>query len=163
MMKKILAYFLVILIGISSLSLISCSRDEEESTPEADGLKRQMKREENDFDDSAYDNEEDGVDLNPIQHKEEDFIGTWNAPSDRAQYLYGNVNLKIKDDGTWSGKITDEKFSGKWKYNGTGITIKDNEGIINWQLFYNADGTLMFKDMDEPEDAIVLKPGPGSN
>lgn len=159
MKNKIVSVVLVVSVVFSASALVSCSKEE---SYEAENLKRQMKIENNDLENPAYENEEDGVVLSPKKHNEEDFVGNWKAPSDRAEYLYGNVNLRINEDGTWSGNITEESFQGRWKYNGTGITIRDSEGIINWELFYDADGTLMFKDRDEPEDPLVLKPGPGS-
>ena len=72
-------------------------------------------------------------------------------------YLYGNINLRINSDGTWTGNITEEDFEGKWKENGTGISIRDKENIINFELYYAKDGATLLKDLAEPEDAIVLK------
>lgn len=160
MKSKIMLCMLALSLLLASFLFVSCSK--EESTPESETLKREMDIEDNDFENPAYENEGEGAELVPLKHDKEDFVGTWNAPSDRAAYLYGNVNLKIKDNGTWTGNITDESFRGKWRYNGTGISLKDSERIINWELFYEADGTLMLKDLDEPNDPLVLMPGPGS-
>ena len=155
MNKKLLSVFLILLLSLSAFAFTSCSlfggedeRDDSYSTEETLP----------DLDDPALVNEEDGAEPVTVTHDEEDFVGKWSATSEHAQFLFGNVDLKINEDGTWSGNITEEKFSGKWHYNGTGITIKDNGGLINFNLFFVQDGTLMFKDNDDPDMApLVLK------
>ena len=140
--------------------MTSCStKKDEDNDPVAKNLKRQMKIEENDFEDPAYDNEVEGAEIVSAPRKEDSFVGTWVAPSDKAEYLYGNVNLKINEDHTWNGNITDEAFHGRWMPYQSGIIIKDTEGAINWMLFYTSDGTLMFSEVKDPEISLVLKPG----
>lgn len=111
-----------------------------------------------DLNDPAFKNEEDGAEPVSVKHDEEDFMGKWSATSEHAKFLFGNVDLKISDDGSWSGNITEENFSGKWKYDGTGIVIKSDDGLINYSLFFVTDGTLMFNDNDDPDmTPLVLK------
>ena len=93
----------------------SCKKDEEESTVESEMLKREMQIEDNDFEDPAFENEADGAEVVTMPHDEKDFIGAWQAPSEQAKYLWGNINLRIKEDGTWTGNITEESFHGRWK------------------------------------------------
>lgn len=160
MKRRLLSAALILSLAASGAVFTACSR-EEEDTPESIGLEKQLDVEDNDFDDPSYDNEADGADIMKAPHEKEDFYGNWAAPSDRAEYLFGNVNLKIKEDGTWKGNVSDIKVSGRWRHDGTGIIIKDKEGYINWRLFYEADGTLMFEDIEQPDDSpLVLKPGP---
>lgn len=161
MNKKIISLFLVCLL-ISSAALLSSCKKEEEEKPSgvSTGLKQQMKESE-DFEDPAYKNEEDTAVLVNTPHPEEDYIGKWTASSDHAEWLYGNVNLKINDDHTWSGNITDESYSGRWTYTNQGVVIKDTKGYINWKLYFVADGSLVFEDNDQPGTAIVLKKGTG--
>ena len=161
MNKRITAFLLVLTLLASIAVLSACSKDED--TVESEMLKREMNIENNDFEDPAFYNEEDGAEVVTKPHEEEDFIGIWQAPSERAAYLYGNINLKINEDGTWKGNITEENFQGRWKYDGSGIILRDSEGIINWRLFYAADGTLMVDDNNEPGDPLVLKKGKMNN
>ena len=159
MNKRITALLLVLVMTLSMGTLSACKGSEEEDTVESEMLKRQMNIEENDFEDPAYANEEDGAEVVTMPHDEKDFVGMWQAPSERAKYLWGNINLKINEDGTWKGNITEENFRGRWKYDGSGIIIKSNDTLINWKLFYAQDGTLMCQDLDNEDDPVVLKPG----
>lgn len=107
-----------------------------------------------DIENPTYKNEQDGAVVKEKKSDEKDFYGNWEAASDRAEYLYGNLNISIRPDHTWKANITDEDFNGTWDYNGTGITISSE--IINADLFYADDGALMFKDHDYPLDMLVL-------
>ena len=158
MNKRITALLLAAVMAFSMGVMSSCS-SEEEDTVESEMLKRQMNIDDNDFEDPAFSNEEDGAEPITMPHDEKDFVGIWQAPSERAKYMWGNINLKINEDGTWKGNITEENFHGKWKYDGSGIIIKSSDTIINWRLFYASDGTLMCEEVEEPGDAVVLKPG----
>ena len=158
MKNRYLSLLLVAILAASSMMLVSCWKDNSDSDrPESTGLKQQMRQSGNDFEDPSLDNEIEGAEITPIAHDEKDFVGSWYAPSDKAEYLYGNVNLKINEDHTWSGSITDEKFQGKWAQGGNGIIIHDGENLIKWQLFFESDGTLMFNELSDPEICLVLK------
>ena len=161
MNRRITAAFLAFIMTASVGFMTSCKKDEEESTVESEMLKREMYIEDNDFEDLAYDNEADGAELVTMPHDEKDYIGTWQAPSEQAKYLWGNINLRIKEDGTWTGNITEESFHGRWKYDGSGIIIKSSDTLIYWKLFYVQDGTLMCQDQENDDEAVVLKPGTG--
>lgn len=108
----------------------------------------------NDFDDPTYDNEMEDAVVTEQAAKEDAFYGDWVANSNRAHYLYGNINFSIKSDKTWTGNVTEEDYSGTWSYNGTGITLSSD--FINCDLYFAQDGQLMFRDHDYPEDLIVL-------
>lgn len=158
MKNRIISSLVILMIVVSSLTLISCRKDDSaDDRPESAGLKQQMRPANNDFDDPSLDNEIEGAEITPVDHDEMDFVGSWYAPSDKAEYLYGNVNLKINEDHTWSGNITEEKFQGRWRAGGTGILIQDSNHLINWQLFFDADGTMMFNEVRDPEICLVLK------
>lgn len=144
--------------ALSSLALASCDlfgAGDDADTSEGTSVSKQEK---DDSDDPAYDNEMDGAELVTVPHDEEDYYGKWKATSQQSEYLFGNVDLKINEDGSWSGNITEENFKGKWRYVKSGLQIKDSEGLINWELFFVADGNLMFKDLDDPDlTPLVLK------
>ena len=161
MNKRITAFLLMLTLLLSTGVLSACRTVQ--NTVESERLKQEMDIEDNDFENPAYSNEEDGAEVVTKAHDKEDFIGTWEATSKRAAYLYGNINLKINEDGTWKGNITEENFHGNWRYDGSGIIIKDSEAIINWRLFYATDGTLMVENNEEPGDPLVLEKGSFGN
>lgn len=165
MYKKLISLTLISMIIASGAILTGCfGGEEEESDPVSDNLKKQIVEEdETDFDDPSLDYEQDGAEPVAVGHDEKDFYGNWEGKSERVEYLFGNVNLSIKDDGTWKGNVTEEKLKGKWKYTGKSIIIRDTDDLINWELYYTSDGVLLFKDLEEPEDSYVLKKGPKVN
>ena len=72
--------------------------------------------------------------------------------------MFGNVDLVINEDGTWTGNIVEEDFSGTWEYVDSSLNITSSDNLIKWNLFYVEDGSLMFKDLDDPDLApLVLK------
>ena len=155
-MKNRFAAIIVLL----CLLLTACSVTEGEVDPSGGGTaQNNQQNTRNDFDNPDYENEEDGVEAAPVQKDEDSFVGSWHAPSDKAEYLYGNVNLTISEDHTWTGNITGENFNGHWQSSGSGIVIKSNDGVIDWSLYFTSGDTLMFSDNDMPEKTLVLKPG----
>lgn len=161
MKKRITALFLIFALVLSVMAMTACSKDSSDDEEYEDAfLESQMDPDyenDNDFDQPKYDSEGDGAEVVKVNHDVQDFIGLWDATSHRSAYMYGNVALNIKEDGTWKGNITEEDFHGKWKYENGEVVIKDSEGIIDFTLFYNSDGYMMFKNNEEPEDAFVLE------
>ena len=159
MNKKLTAAVLALSMVFSAAVFSGCSLfgDDEEDTVESENLKRQMNIEDNDFENPTYQYEEDGAEPMTVPHDENDYIGLWTATSNRSEYLWGNVDLKINEDGTWKGNITEETFTGKWVYTKKDVIIKDKEGFIYWRLFFADDGNLMFENMEEPGDPLVLE------
>jgi len=103
----------------------------------------------------TYAEEQDGAE---IQFKKEDtstFVGEWVATSDMAMQLYGNVDITINDDHTWSGNITDEDFSGKWVESGDGIEIK--VGVHDIGLAFDSnDNLIMTRPVPDGEDIYTV-------
>ena len=161
MNKKTLISLLSV-ICMAAIVMAGCTFDAPESDESSSGSggsgSHPQATVQNDFDNPDFQYEQEGAEIKPVEHKEKDFMGTWQTGSDYAEYLYGNVKLVISSDHTWSGNITNEPFSGKWVKNRDGINIKSDEaGIINWNLFFVNDNTLMFTDMDDRETSLVLQ------
>ena len=166
MRKKMISILLIASLLLSSMALAACkkSSDDEEkaASVDIDELAEEVESEDDyvdpDPDDPAYDNELDGAEPVMTAHDENDFYGKWSATSERAHYVFGNVDLVISDDGTWSGNIVEEDFSGKWEYKDSSLYITSSDDLIKWNLFFVEDGSLMFKDLDDPDLApLVLK------
>ena len=156
MKRKYVALMLCVALGFS-LMMSSCGFEPKNSGSNS-STKKQGSGQSSDFDSRKYIYEQDGAEPVIVPHNEEDFVGSWSTTSDFAEYLYGNVDLKINSNHTWSGNITDEDFGGKWTSDGEGITIQDVEGIIKWHLFFADNGQLMFENLVRAKDvALVLE------
>ena len=89
----------------------------------------------------VFEEEQDGAE---IQYKDEDyskFVGEWTATSDISNQLYGNVDITINDDHTWSGNITDDEYSGKCVEADNGLDIKVRS--FDFNLAFDENGTLI--------------------
>lgn len=160
MKKRSVSLAVLLSLALMCMTLASCDlfgvdSDDTGTTGTGSGQKHKLESD-NDFDNPDYADEEDEAVVIAVQHNEEDFYGRWSVKSDKAEYLYGNVDLKIRDDHTWSGNITEEDFHGKWQAGSNGIIIKDTEGIIHWNLYFTSNGQLVFKDMDDPDTTPLV-------
>ena len=98
----------------------------------------------------AYDEEQEGALLQKAPSNIGMFIGSWTAPSDMAQYLYGNVDLTIKEDGTWKGNITGEDLGGKWVQQGDQLHMQND--MFSFDLAFNTAGKLFMIEKDPDGD-----------
>lgn len=102
-----------------------------------------------------FDEEIEDAEIEYKKSSVDDFIGSWEATSGQSAYFYGNVDLTINPDGTWTGNITEEPLKGKWKEQGGGIYLTSE--IFNCNLTFTADGTLiMQEDYEDTDDEAVL-------
>lgn len=158
---KILLIVLIILITAALCLYIMARNPKEDLEPEGitqEDVLEELPDIENDV---AYEEEGDGAEVDKTMSPgSASFIGNWTAESAEAAYLYGNISLNIKSDGTWKGNITGENLSGSWSENEHGITLKSS--LFNAKLFFAESGNLVledyrFEDNDEPI-LIVLSP-----
>lgn len=103
----------------------------------------------------VFDEEEEDAEIVKVDKPAEDFVGSWSATSDMSAYLYGNIDVTIKDDGTWSGNITEEDVSGTWTKEGTDLHLVSDDGDIDLLFAFTENGTLiMQRDLsDEGEES----------
>ena len=66
----------------------------------------------------------------------DDYVGTWTATSDKAIYLYGNLDVTVNADGTWTGNVTGEKIGGNWKQVGDRLHM-ENE-LFSFDMAYES-------------------------
>ena len=151
---------MLISVMILSFTMMTACSDVEETSGGTGTLDNELETGKSDFDDPAYLNEDDGAEPLTVTHEEADFYGNWEGTSERVAYLFGNVNLSIREDGTWKGNVTETDLKGKWKYDGKQIIIKDTEGLVYWRLYYTSDGNLLFEDLEDQGYSFVLKKGP---
>ena len=94
----------------------------------------------------SFDEEEEGATIVKVKTDPSMFVGRWKSTSDRADYLYGNVDLKINEDGTWSADITGEKLKGKWKDMGDYLHMTND--LFSFNVFFNEKGHLLMEEVD---------------
>ena len=100
----------------------------------------------------TFEEENENAKIEEVKTPVDKYYGKWAAPSDRAIYLYGNVELQINEDGTWTGTITDEKISGKWKEEGNRIHMTSD--VFNFDLVFEKSGKLIM--IETLEDGRVM-------
>lgn len=89
----------------------------------------------------SFEQEEDDAKIVLVEKDPSEFFGSWTATSDKASYLYDNIDITVNPDGTWSGDITGEKLKGKWKQVGDHLHM-DNE-LFSFDLAYESSGKLL--------------------
>lgn len=101
--------------------------------------------EESDIDnDVSFDEEISGADLVFRKASEEDFIGTWVATSGQAEFMYGNVKIKVLPLHRWTANIAEEDFEGKWEFEDDSCYLKSE--YVNLKLSFTRDGKLVMQE-----------------
>lgn len=155
---------LIAMLAAASISFVSCSKE----SADADGEIETEDVAEDDDEDVvdtnesfengiSFEEEEEDADIVAVEAPDADFYGTWTATSDMANYLYGNIDITIKDDGTWTGNITETDFKGSWEKEGNSLHVVSDDGDIDFLFSFTENGTLVMQrdisDEDEDGDA----------
>lgn len=88
-----------------------------------------------------------------MNQKEDSFYGRWVATSEQAEYLYGNLEITINEDGTFTGNVTDEDFGGNWEKTETGIKFESE--ILSGELFFGDKCKMVI--YDEYDTKVTLE------
>lgn len=162
MLCMILAVTMVLLLaGCKSKS----DTEETAGTPEEseitmeDIMEDEMAQEQ-DFDNGIYfDEEDDGAEIVTSKKSTDSYVGSWEATSGQAMYQFGNVDFDIKDDGTWTGNVSDEDLEGKWKETGEGIHLTSD--LLDCDLVFTDNNVLVMRyspdDDGEYLNAVLSK------
>ena len=160
MKKKYIIFLLIALALIAAMCAFIVTKHndsteivvEEEADPndltDSDDFELQEMEEGNGI---AVDEEGDGAVVETVKKEVSDYYGEWEATSDQAHYLYGSIDITVKEDGTWEGEITEEPLSGTWEDQGDHLHM--NNEIFNFDLAFSSGGNLMMIDTDN-EDPI---------
>ena len=161
-------FIYTMLIFTMSIFLIGCSAFSEEDSDNTDSFSdsseitmedvmEQEAAEDEDYDNGIiFEEEDDGAELVLKKSSPEDFVGSWEATSGQAMYQFGNVDIKVRLDGTWSGNIADEDLKGSWKQYGDGIYCSSD--LFEFTLAYTQNNVLIMRTVpeeDNPEDVII--------
>ena len=95
----------------------------------------------------TFKEEDEDAHLAFVGKEPEDLFGSWTATSDKAIYLYGNLDVTVNSDGTWTGNVTGEEIGGKWKKVGDHLHM-DNE-LFSFDLAYESSGKLILIETGE--------------
>ena len=151
-------YISILLILMMALGLFAaCSKKDESPKPSGDvyesaeGLVDEegniIEQEANGI---AFDEEDENAKVVLVKKEPSEFYGSWTATSDKAIYLYGNLDITVNPDGTWKGNITEENLGGKWKQVGDHLHM-DNE-MFSFDLAYESSGKLLLIETGEDAD-----------
>lgn len=88
-----------------------------------------------------------------MNNDKESFYGTWVATSDKAEYLYGNLEITINEDGSFTGNVTQEDFSGTWEKAENGIEF--SSVLLSGELYFG--DTCKMVIYDEYDTKVTLK------
>jgi hypothetical protein len=154
-MKNAFKLFIVMMLALTmALSFSACAKTTEatsEDPAENEQATDEMFDDVEEIDDSAYtDNgiafmeEEEGAEITFKEATAEDFFGSWSSTSGNAAYLYGNCDLVISDNGTWTGNVAEEDVGGEWEMNGSSMVLSSD--IFTAILSFAEDGKLIMQE-----------------
>ena len=105
----------------------------------------------------SFAEEGDTADLHYTKKDSSEFIGEWEAPSDMAAHLYGNLDLTVNEDHTWTANITEEDYNGTWEESKTGL--KMNGDRFSFSLDYDDGGNLILTEKADDGDfhTVLIK------
>ena len=147
--KKLLAVVLSLMLCLS-FAACGSKTETEDPAPDADVT---TEEEETGI---SFDEESEDAQIVKADAEDSQFCGTWKATSDYASYMYGNITITIKEDGTWEGNITDTDMTGTWSRDGQDLVITNEHLTLN--LCFTDNGTLVMQrnlaDDGEDEDMV---------
>lgn len=101
----------------------------------------------------SYDQELEGSEIERVRTEPSQFVGKWTITSDRAIYMYGNLDLVVNSNGSWAAKVTDEKLGGTWKDEGDHIHLDDTSSLdFDMDLAFDKSGALILTEPHENGD-----------
>ena len=95
----------------------------------------------------TFEQEDEDAKLVIVDKDESEFVGSWTATSDKALYLYGNLDITVNSNGTWTGNVTGEKISGKWEKVDDHLHMSSE--LFNFDLEFESSGDLILKETGE--------------
>lgn len=151
MKKNISTRIIALLIALGmACSLTACSRDVSSESQDNDpGVQQE------ELDEGGYIEEDEEAEINKVKTDLSVFYGTWTALSEKAQYMYGNVDLIVNEDKTWSADITGEKLKGTWTDEGDYIHMANK--LFSFDLALTEGGNIvMIEKLSDGEDLVTV-------
>lgn len=146
-MKKITVFILTLFMAASMLSACSSSDSKPSAGQDADtsGVENEVDPNSEIFvqpdgNGIRFEQETEGLIIEKVKSDPGKYFGSWKATSDKAMYLYGNVDITVNEDGTWKGNITEEDLQGSWEDKGDHLHLTSD--LFSFDLAFDKDGTL---------------------
>ncbi len=151
--RKLIGILCVLLLCFGMFA--ACSKDDKKASDQTDNpVETEEKEEEEDYDNGVvYEEEDENAELSFASSPEDKYIGSWKAKSGKALYLYGNIDITIKEDKTWTGNIADEPLTGSWKVSGKSIELRSE--LFNGALSFTEKGTLILREDRDGEGEFI--------
>ncbi|MBR0469103.1 MAG: hypothetical protein IJJ16_05295 [Mogibacterium sp.] len=103
--------------------------------------------------DIYFDEEDDEAVIEKVETDASEYFGEWEATSDMAQYLYGSIEVTVKEDGAWEGEVTELPIGGTWEYLGDHMHMTDTvEELFDFDLAFNKNGHLILIDTSNGDE-----------
>ena len=146
-MKRFLTFMLVLIMMMSVA--VSCGKDN------GDDNQGDKNPTEHTQTESESEDEDTDMEIKPEKADLSEFYGTWTASSDKAEYMYGNVDITINEDGTWKGNITDEDLSGTWKKVDNYIVCSSK--LFTFNVLKSTNGNIVMQETDDAVRVVLTK------
>jgi len=101
--------------------------------------------------DTVYPEEIDGAVIEKVKTDSSKYVGTWEGRSFHAVELYGNIEVTVNKNGTWTANITEDNLSGTWKDEGDHLHMESEAFVFD--LAFDKEGALVLIE-GEGEDAL---------
>ena len=145
-MKKTLRMLTLLFISAAIVfSMSACSKTNEP----AEEPEQEMTEEE----EYIAKQEAEDAELTFKESEKKDFVGTWTADSGQSVYMYGNVELDIKKDGTWTGNIAGEDLKGTWEMDESSAVLESD--LFNASLSYTDKNVLIMQEDREGDGDYI--------
>lgn len=153
-MKKFFAVFMFIVLSLCLITACGDSKSGSTEEPTANDVSEEetVLTEEQE---KVLIDEEDGDDFKTINIDTSKFYGSWVGNTERAKFMYGNLEITINEDGTWTGNITDESIEGTWEKTNNGLKLKSD--IIPFNFVYSSNGNYVLQEEDDAVRVVLTK------
>jgi hypothetical protein len=154
-MKKIGISLLIILMSLCMFTACNLFGEEEEETGSAGQGKTIEESVEDKIEEGQMEDEDEAFELKTKKVDDSFFVGHWVAEGEKAEYMYGNVDIIIREDGTWDGNITEEEIHGKWTREGDGIRLTSD--VIPFNMVYSTNNNVILQETDDAVRVVLTK------
>ncbi len=149
-MKTSLRKILCMILAVTMILLLAgCKKNAEQNTDSEGEVSMEEIADEQaegteDYDNGIYfDEEADGAEIVAKKKSSDEFVGSWKATSGQSIYQYGNVDIEVKEDGTWSGNVSREPLTGKWSETNEGLHLTSD--LFDCDLMFTEDNVLVMR------------------
>ena len=157
--KKMKKFCIAILAFVMVFSFAACkSSDDKAADGDVEGQIEEMEDEESEElaempegEDTVYPEEVDGAVIEKVKTDPSKYVGTWEGKSYHAVELYGNIEVTVNSNGTWTANITEDNLKGKWTDKGDHLHMESD--VFTFDLAFDKEGSMVLIE-GEGDDAL---------